>query len=1047
MPDLSLNELDSRNLFDKFHNATHSDFSYDEILSQIDITCNYIDLEQCCNMYKNAKGIKMLSWNVRSLNKNFNELKELIDILAEYKIIIEVIALQEIWQISDNDTIRLDNYNFICAKRGESEIGGGVGFYIHKSLKFKKVEKLSIFESRLFESISIEIQINTRKKIVCSNIYRPPTIIAGFSQASQLNYFIDKFSSLQAQMSELHCDSYILTDTNIDLLKFNQYDYIEQFLENNYANAFLPLVSKPTRVVHQSCSLIDNIFTNALSYNFKSCILTLSVSDHFPILHFTANLNSNKQRDYISFRNFEDEKIEQFVSIMNDCNWQNVLECNNPEESFNLFFSEFNDTFNVCFPITKKNFNKNIHNIEPFMSKGLLISRNKKFSLHSKKVRNPTAINTENYMIYRRMYNKLVRAAKQNYFHKSLKQNKANLRKTWQILKEAMKKCNDKSSVIDELRFDDNIYTSKLDISNKMNDFFVSIPSQIASQINPSNIDPMNNIEQNDSRFSLDNVTHQQIIDLVKGMENKKSCDMFDISNYFLKKTINTISIPLCHIFNSSINHGIVPSKLKCAKVIPIFKLKSNLSNDRYMPKNYRPISLLPIFSKILEKIIHIQLVNYLDDNNIIYNHQYGFMSKRSTVHPLIHFINKLGMARNEKLISIGVFCDVARGFDTLCHNILIKKLEKIGIHGRELQWFKSYLTGRKQYVYVNGVKSSTCTVSTGVPQGSLLGPILFLIYINDLPKVTSLFTLLYADDTSFLISGKSLEEITIILNTELKKVCDWFRSNKLSLHPEKTKFMVFNKNENNINWNEINIQLNFNNGDDNIQHLITKLGFVNSSSEIPAIKFLGVYIDPNTNFRYHIKYIRRKILNSIFVLKRLKNFLPQESLRTLYFSLVHSHINYCLPVWSSCLPSDLNAILLLQKKAVRIVTNSSYNEHTPPLFKQLGILPIVELSDFSKLQVMHDYINGKLPLSFENMWLKNYEVNANIRRNRDQFYLHLIRFKAIEKFPIFYFQKLWNEKCDNGLLNSDISKKVFSRNLKLILMINICKNSNCHTC
>ena len=135
------------------------------------------------------------------------------------------------------------------------------------------------------------------------------------------------------------------------------------------------------------------------------------------------------------------------------------------------------------------------------------------------------------------------------------------------------------------------------------------------------------------------------------------------------------------------------------------------------------------------------------------------------------------------------------------------------------------------------------------------------------------------------------------------------------------------------------------------------------------------------------------------------------------------------------------------KKKAVRIITNSSYNEHTPPLFKQLGILPILELSDFVKLQVMHDYINGKLPISFENMWQKNYEVNANTRRNREKFFTPLIRFKAIENFPIFYYQKLWNEKCDNGLLNADLSKKIFSRNLKLIQMVNICKNSNCPTC
>ena len=334
-----------------------------------------------------------------------------------------------------------------------------------------------------------------------------------------------------------------------------------------------------------------------------------------------------------------------------------------------------------------------------------------------------------------------------------------------------------------------------------------------------------------------------------------------------------------------------------------------------------------------------------------------------------------------------------------------------------------------------------------GVPQGSILGPILFLLYINDLYKVTDLFTLLYADDTSFIISGKSLDDVIIKLNIELKKVCDWFRSNKLSLHPEKTKFMIFNKQESSINWNEIKIQLNFNNMNENKPELITNLGYINSNTESKAIKFLGVYIDPKLDFKFHIKYVQKKIMNSLYMLRKLKNTLSKESLRTLYFSLIDCHINYCLPIWSSGLPSSLKPIYLLQKKAVRIITNSKYNTHSPPLFKKLGILPIHEQTEFSKLSFMHDFINGKLPSSFNDTWKRNSDLNLRIIRDRNKFNVPLVKFTSIERFPFCYFQKLWNEKCDNDLLNSNQRKKIFTKNLKTFLMIGICSDIQCQEC
>ena len=360
-----------------------------------------------------------------------------------------------------------------------------------------------------------------------------------------------------------------------------------------------------------------------------------------------------------------------------------------------------------------------------------------------------------------------------------------------------------------------------------------------------------------------------------------------------------------------------------------------------------------------------------LKKNKIIHKHQYGFQPNKSTIHPMVHLLNEIGTAKNNKKISLGIFMDISRAFDCISTPILLKKLEKIGIKNRELEWFKNYLTGRRQCTLINDIKSGFLETKRGVPQGGGLSPILFLIYINDLPLVTDMLTLLFADDSNFIIHGNSLDEIVPKVNLEMKKICDWFRKNELNIHPEKTKFMIFNKKENSINWDDIIINLNFNNGGENDQNLIKKLGYINSESNIPAVKFLGIYIDNKLNFEYHIKYIQKKISSSLFVINRVKNLLNERSLKTLYTSLIQSHLEYAVIIWSTCNLSSLQPLIIMQKKAIRIISNAPFNAHTEKLFKKHNILPINELAIYSKIMFMYDYLTNRLPNSFEGMWKK----------------------------------------------------------------------------
>ena len=1009
----------------------------------IDFNCSYFDESKLVQKFKACKNLKFLSWNLGSLPSKFDEFKGYVSHLQHNDIFFDVFCIQETFSIIDPDLFKLPNYNFVytCRKRGK---GGGIGIYIHERHRFNIINDLSLFEDNLFESLTIKIDTDQKKSFNISCVYRPNTPIQGMSTNDQLDYFIDKMSNLQATMSSYRGDSFIIGDFNLDLLKFETHIKTNEFIENSLTNGFLPLITKPTRVTHASCTLIDNILSNTCNNTLESGVILNSISDHFPIFHVTCQTQKKeKPKSFIS-RDITTEKINQFNEMLSMNIWENVLNDLNPQSSFDKFYEEFDSAFNLYFPIREVRFNKNIHKIEGFMTGGLMISRLKKLELGSIFSKNKTEENNIAYTTYRDIYNKAIKDAKKIFYREQLDQNKDDLRKTWQTLRKVISKSNDKTSCIDEIKVNDTSYTNNNDISNKFNDYFTSI----ANEINPSPLNPCDFIPETDSIFRLREINIHVLIKLVKKMDNKKSSDMFGLSNCLLKQIINSIAVPLVHIINQSIKTGQIPSQLKIAKVLPIFKYSNNSKMDKCNPGNYRPISLLPIFSKLLEKIVSEQLTRYLEFNQIIYEHQYGFQAKKSTLHPMIHLLNYLGQAKNEKLITIGVFCDLAKCFDTISHSILLRKLEKIGIQGLELEWFKNYLNNRNQFVYTNGEKSNLLGINKGVPQGSILGPILFLIYINDIKNCTSLMTLLFADDSNFLISGKNLNEIVEILNIELKNICDWFRCNEMSLNPTKTKFMIFNKREDTINWEEIDIKLDFNNVNENDINKIRNLGYINQNSDIPAVKFLGVYIDPQLNFKYHIEYLRKKISRSMYLINRVKNLLCKKSLETLFHSFINSHLMFCLPAWSCGLESSTNPLAVLQKKAIRIINRSAYNDHTPPLFKEIKVLPLKELAIYTKLLFFYDFIRWKLPNSFDGVWIRNNLRNQRQLRNSNEFYIPIAKFKSIERFPLFSFQRLWNNIChEKELLNENIPRKTFALNLKKELLKTICQNLNCTEC
>ena len=604
---------------------------------------------------------------------------------------------------------------------------------------------------------------------------------------------------------------------------------------------------------------------------------------------------------------------------------------------------------------------------------------------------------------------------------------------------------------MDCLKIDNVLVSDPKLMANNLNIFFTSVAQKIVDEIHPTDRPPDIAISNDVPllNFSDCPVTCTEIIETFDLLQPKKSQDLNGLSMFVLKKLSYQLAKPLCHIANLSLTNGVVPNEMKIAKIIPVFK-----SGDRTSMDNYRPISLLSCFSKVLEKIVSVRLSVFLENNNILSDSQFGFRTAHSTVHPMVKLLNTVSKALNKKHHTIAIFCDLRKAFDTCSHSILFSKMEKLGIRGPTLQWFKSYLSERKQFVSLDGILSDMLKISIGVPQGSILGPILFLLYINDLPECSTLLALLFADDTTLLASGDNIDDLITYVNEELRKIVTFFRMNKLSLHPAKTQFIIFT-NSNAVRNKDVNLYINMNNLGEYNPDLIAPINRITCNSICPAVRFLGILFDPELNFKQHIKSISSKISKALYILRTVKNILSEKALKTLYYSLIHCHLVYGIHVWSSSSPSNLNGLVKMQKNAIRIITDSNYNAHTLPLFKKMVILPLESLIQFFRIQFMHKYVQGLLPAGFNNLWVNRDNMRGAdfsvVLRNSDNLYIPTALLVQTERLPYFLFPRLWSEFtredikiCRNSIQFNTLLKKHF---LDLLPQVVTCNRLFCSSC
>lgn len=837
---------------------------------------------------------------------------------------LDYLCLSETWLQQSTPFFPVPGYQ--CFRRDRvGGRGGGVMIYVKDSIK---CERITLDATDTLEHVAINVVLSQQMSFILIAFYRPP---------SANDSFYNVFANILKQCKQ-NKEIILMGDFNLNWEDKGIRNKLK-IITDKYN--LQQLIKGPTRITKRSSTMLDLVFSNKPERITKSYNLLTAISDHNLTLvarKLTKNRFHNTPHHTEIISHIPKAKQLAYESEINGLDWEDVLSTEDLDHGCDLFAVKLK-SIREKFTVQSKRKWKKRATLPWFSDTLWQLMKQRDLALKkATKSKRDTDI-----LIYKGLRNKVVneiRLAKSRFYIQVLNEAKGNSKEIWKNINNLIGQEGHQVEDI-QLKSQGELIEDNGSIANIFNTYFIESVYELGNHFKKNNTMPVVGLHtENDTGFRL-NVTYEaQIKKIIDSLKSSKSKDAFHMDSMLIKKHLNTLTLPITHLINLSITQSCFPDSWKRAVITPIFK-----SGDRHEPNNYRPISILPVLSKVAEKVVINQLTTHLNTCNPgLNNMQFGFRKNYSTETAVLHFTEKI-RAQLEKGGVVGaVFLDLRKAFDTVNHNVLTSKLSYFNLSAQTLTWLSTYLSNRAQCVRVKDAYSNYITNTMGVPQGSVLGPLLFSLYINDLPQhCKGVDVQLYADDTVLYVHGKNALIAAEKLTHAMQGVVQWLEQSCLTLNISKTKGMFFYKSKGQTRTASIKIRHE-------------------SIDIVTEFKYLGVTLDSNLNFKKHIKKMTKTIKYNLANFRHIRSLLPMDVAKTFMHGLIFSHISYCITCWGQANESTIRPLKSLYKQALKILDKKPLHYHHCNILEKHHLLSFENFIEFSSLCLVYKIIHGLAP-------------------------------------------------------------------------------------
>lgn len=929
------------------------------------------------------KGFNLAHQNVRGL---FNKKDFIADFINRSKVNLFGITETLLTASLLSSFVYIDGYNF--ERKDRNGKGGGVAVYIKEGIDYIRREDL---ENNNVEGIWLEIIVKHSKSFIVGIIYRPPISSKHISKNFD-ETLLNTVSNINKENKEL----LILGDFNCNYLDKKHCTDLKEQLK---LNGLIQVITEATRTTGTSQSLIDLLFSNKPEYLTEIKVIPSAVSDHDIIGCNRKTNNLKLQPETITCRDYKNYDPSTIKQELSNETWDFVYNNKDPNIAWLNLKAFLQNVFNTHAPNVEKRVKGKT---TPWITDEIKREMNQRDSLLRKFRKSRKETDHEKFKRQRNRVNNLVRKAKSQYHQNTLNEAARNPDKFWKTLKSIFpvktKQNCAKSFLVDNVKTND---------SNTIANGFCSFFTNVAAEIKSKAIllkdfiwgQPSKRLPKTYNSFRLKPVTTSDVYKLLRNLQKKKAGGTDELPPRFLKDIAPCLAEPLAYVINLTFKSGKIPDDWKIGKITPVFK-----SGAKHNMDNYRPISVLPACSKAFEKCVCKQITDYLEEHELLSTFQFGFRRKRNTELAATLFMDSIRKNMEKGEMTGAIFIDLSKAFDTLSHAQIIECLPSYGIYGLEKELITNYLFNRKQIVSYNHTLSLKHPVLCGVPQGSVLGPLLFLLAFNDIGEVLkNSKILLYADDTVIYTCGKTKQEIESRLQEDFRRVAEWMEQNDLvtNMKKGKTECMLFGTKQ---RTKQHSLQIKFRN---------QTLSFTNS------YKYLGIILDQSLSLTDHFATTYKKASSRLYLLKRIRPHLTQQAALTIYQTLIIPLFTYCSILTLQLNKTQSNKISSFERRANELIFGRNSTKEIPKIENLARKRICSQVFDCLSNNTCRNFINY-------------FELLNNQTRNQKK----LIRLPAIKlesSRKSFFFN---GAKCYNDLplhVREAETKKQFKKFLKFL--------------